>query len=315
MHDQTLIYITSRVLSEIDKLIKKESVDLVVVQGDTTTTFSTSLAAFMNKVPVAHVEAGLRTGNKYSPYPEEMNRRLTTALADIHFAPTENNKRNLVSEGISEDRIIVTGNTVIDALLWVREHLYTTGKRFQELKDINFEKKIILVTGHRRESFGQGFVNLCHALKDIAEISDDIEIVYPVHLNPNVRRPVLSLLSDIKNIRLLEPLDYEPFVFLMDKSYFIITDSGGIQEEAPSLGKPVLVTRNNTERPEALKSGAVKLIGTERKKLVLEAKRLISDPDSYRAMSIVQNPYGDGNACKRIADYLLERNHEIINPH
>ncbi len=304
--NQTLFHITVNVLLGIGKIINDEKVNMVIVQGDTTTTFSASLAAFYNKIPIGHVEAGLRTGDKYAPYPEEINRRLTTVLADIHFAPTQRNQQNLLAEGVQEERIIITGNTVIDALLWVRAKIERENKEFDVLQGIDFRKNIILVTGHRRENFGQGFIDLCQALKEIAQNNKEIEIVYPVHLNPNVRRPVGSLLSGIENIKLLDPLDYEPFVYLMNKSYFIITDSGGIQEEAPSLGKPVLVTRNATERPEALETGSVKLVGTEKAQLVFESQRLISDKDYYKKMSIVQNPYGDGRACERIVQWLLE---------
>ncbi len=304
--DQTLFHITTNVLLGIGKIMKVEKVDMVIVQGDTTTTFSASLAAFYNKVQIGHVEAGLRTGDKYAPYPEEINRRLTTVLADVHFAPTQRNQQNLLAEGVPEERIIITGNTVIDALLWVREKIERENKEFDVLQGIDFTKNIILVTGHRRENFGQGFIDLCQALREIAQNNKEVEIVYPVHLNPNVRRPVSSLLSGIENIKLLNPLDYEPFVYLMNKSYFIITDSGGIQEEAPSLGKPVLVTRNATERPEALETGSVKLVGTEKAQLVFESQRLISDKDFYKKMSIAQNPYGDGRACQRIVQWLLE---------
>ena len=304
--DQTLFHITANVLLEIGKIMKEEKVDMVIVQGDTTTTFSASLAAFYNKIPIGHVEAGLRTGDKYAPYPEEINRRLTTVLADIHFAPTPRNQQNLLAEGVPEERIIITGNTVIDALLWVRGKIERENKDFDALQGVDFRKNVILVTGHRRENFGQGFIDLCQALKEIAQNNMEVEIVYPVHLNPNVRGPVRSLLSGIENIKLLDPLDYEPFVYLMNKSYFIITDSGGIQEEAPSLGKPVLVTRNVTERPEALETGSVKLVGTEKAQLVFESQRLISDKDFYKKMSIAQNPYGDGRACERIVHWLLE---------
>jgi UDP-N-acetylglucosamine 2-epimerase (non-hydrolysing) len=302
--NQTLFDITTNILNKLDGIIRKEKIDIVIVQGDTTTTFAAALAAYYNRVSVGHVEAGLRTGDKYSPFPEEMNRKLTTSLSDIHFAPTESNRKNLLAEGIPEERIIVTGNTVIDALLWVRDKIRIEQKKFAELAKINFSKRVILITGHRRENFGQGFVNLCNALKDIAVRNADVEIVYPVHLNPNVRQPVNAILSGIGNIKLLEPLDYEPFVHLMDRSYFIITDSGGVQEEAPSLGKPVLVTRSTTERPEALDSGAVKLVGTDRQRIINESQQLLSDKDVYRRMSIVQNPYGDGHACERIIKAL-----------
>ena len=298
--DQSLSDLTARVLTAVDGVLEREQVDVLLVQGDTTTTFATALAAYYHRIPVGHVEAGLRTGNKFSPYPEEINRKLTTAIADIHFAPTAANRQNLLAEGVPESAIHVTGNTVIDALLWVRELIRAEKREFPELAGIDFGKRVIVVTGHRRESFGPGFVHLCNALRDIAASHPEVQIVYPVHLNPNVRKPVLELLSGLPNVTLLEPLDYEPFVSLMDKSFFIITDSGGVQEEAPSLGKPVLVARDTTERPEALASGGVVLVGTERDVIVREAERLLSDPAAYQRMAHVQNPYGDGQACGRV---------------
>lgn len=303
-NDQTLFDVTSGILVEVGKIIKEEKPDLALVQGDTTTTFATSLAAYYHKVKVGHVEAGLRTGNKYSPFPEEINRKITTAIADIHFAPTQKSKNNLLLEGIKDNDIVVTGNTVIDALLWVRKKMQEEARDYKELESIDFKKRIVLVTNHRRENFGQDFINICKALKEIAVTHSEIEIVYPVHLNPNVRKPVYNVLSGIPNVKLIEPLEYEPFIFLMDKCYFIISDSGGIQEEAPSLGKPVLVTRNTTERPEAVEAGVVKLIGTNSDVIVREAERLINDATSYARMSIMQNPYGDGQACKRIVEAI-----------
>ena len=302
--DQTLFHITTNILIKLDEIFKKEEIDMVIVQGDTTTTFAASLAAFYHKIQVGHVEAGLRTGNKYSPFPEEINRKLTTVLSDLHFAPTSYNKINLINEGISDDRIFVTGNTVIDALLWVRNKIRKDNMVFPEFNDIDFNKKVILVTGHRGESFGKGFINLCHALKIIAQNNTDIVVVYPVHLNPNVRKPVNEILSGISNIKLMEPLDYEPFVELIDKSYIVITDSGGIQEEAPSLGKPVLVTRETTERPEALDTGSVKLVGTDLDKIVNETQLLLDNTDIYNSLCIVQNPYGDGKASIRIVEAI-----------
>ena len=304
-HDQTLFDITSRILIETGKVIEKVKPDIVIVQGDTTTTFATALAAYYHQVKVGHVEAGLRTFNKYSPFPEEINRKLTSAVTDIHFAPTEIPKQNLLNEGIKEENILVTGNTVIDALLWVRSRLDKDSASYPSLKDINFNKKIILVTGHRRENFGQEFINFCNALKSIATSYPDVEVVYPVHLNPNVRKPVFSILADVQNIKLIEPLDYEPFIYMMDHSYFIISDSGGIQEEAPSLGKPVLVTRNTTERPEAVSAGAVKLVGTNSDKIIQEAKILLEDKNAYQTMASVNNPYGDGTSSKKIINWLL----------
>jgi UDP-N-acetylglucosamine 2-epimerase (non-hydrolysing) len=302
--NQTLFDITANALIETGKVIKKEKPDIVLVQGDTTTTFAASLAAFYNQIKIGHIEAGLRTGSKYSPFPEEINRRLTSHIADIHFAPTQRNKKNLLSEGIAEKKIIITGNTVIDALLWVKQKIRTENKTYKEFENIDFSKRIILVTGHRRENFGEGFINLCAALRLIAERNEDVEIVYPVHLNPNVKEPVYELLSGIKNIKLLKPIDYEPFIYLMDRCHFIISDSGGIQEEAPSLGKPVLVTRDTTERPEALEAGAVKLVGTNKDKIILESERLLSDSASYQRMSKIQNPFGDGHASEKIISNL-----------
>jgi UDP-N-acetylglucosamine 2-epimerase (non-hydrolysing) len=303
-NNQTLFEVTSSCLMKVGSVLRDEKPDMVLVQGDTTTTFVTSLAAFYSKVHIGHIEAGLRTGQKYSPYPEEMNRKLTTAMADLHFAPTEKSKNNLLKEGIPEEKIEVTGNTVIDALLWVRKKINTEGTEYDGLKDIDFKKKIILVTGHRRENFGQDFVNICRALKKIAIDNDAVEIVYPVHLNPNVRKPVYEILSGVKNIKLLEPLSYEPFVSLMDRSYFIISDSGGVQEEAPSLGKPVLVTRNTTERPEAVEAGTVELVGTDANLIIAKAGQLLCDHQYYNAMSNIKNPYGDGRACERIVDKI-----------
>ena len=304
-HNQTLADLTARCISETDMVIKKVKPDMLIVQGDTTTTFSAALAAYYSKVKVGHVEAGLRTYNKYSPFPEEINRKLTTSLADIHFAPTEKNKKNLLSEGVHEDNVVITGNTVIDALLWVREKIVSENKTYGELENIDFSKKIILVTGHRRENFGEGFVNILSAIKEIAENNRNVEVVYPVHFNPNVRKPVEQLLTGIENIKLIEPLDYEPFIYIMDKSYLIISDSGGVQEEAPSLGKPVLVTRDTTERPEAVDTGVVKLVGVDKDKIIDEAQILLDSIDHYNLMSTIQNPYGDGYACKYITKSLI----------
>ena len=303
-HNQSLADLTARCISEIDGIIKKLKPDMLIVQGDTTTTFSAALAAYYSKVKIGHVEAGLRTFNKYSPFPEEINRKLTTGLADIHFAPTDINKKNLLSEGVLQESVIITGNTVIDALLWVREKIVSENKTYEELKDIDFSKKLILVTGHRRENFGEGFINILSAIKEIAENNSDVEIVYPVHFNPNVRKPVEQLLTGISNIKLIEPLDYEPFIYIMDKSYLIISDSGGVQEEAPSLGKPVLVTRDTTERPEAVDTGVVKIVGVDKDKIIDEAQVLLDSIEHYNAMSTIQNPYGDGQACKVIAESL-----------
>jgi UDP-N-acetylglucosamine 2-epimerase (non-hydrolysing) len=304
--NQTVIEITSRVLTETSKVLEQEKPDILLVQGDTTTTFSSSLAAFYQKISIGHVEAGLRTGNKYSPFPEEINRTLTGAMADLHFAATTLARDNLLAENVPAEKIIVTGNTVIDALFWVREKIRAENKNYNDLfSAIDFNKRIILVTGHRRENFGQGFINLCNAFKSLAQSYPDVEIVYPVHLNPNVKKPVYQYLARIPNIKLLEPLEYEPFIYLMDKCYFIITDSGGIQEEAPSLGKPVLVTRNSTERPEAVDVGVAKLVGTDKNMILKEAIKLLTDPTYYDSVSHINNPYGDGHASQRIIDVLL----------
>ena len=312
--NQDLYDITINILNGIKNILEDVNPDIVLVHGDTTTTFVSSLAAFYKKIKVGHVEAGLRTYNLYSPWPEEANRQLTGVLANFHFAPTEKAKNNLINEGKDEKTIIVTGNTVIDALFLTIEKIRSDYKleksileKFKKL-GISFykEKKIILVTGHRRENFGEGFKNICYALKELALNNPDVEIIYPVHLNPNVRKPVKDILSNIKNIHLIEPLDYVSFIYLMSKSYLIITDSGGIQEEAPSLGKPVLVMRDTTERPEAVEAGTVKLVGTDRKKIVVETESLLKSLDKYEKMSKAHNPYGDGKASKRIIKFLDE---------
>lgn len=315
--NQTLYDVTSKGLQGIQTVIEKECPDMVLVQGDTTTTFVGSLAAFYAKVPVGHVEAGLRTYNKYHPFPEEINRRLTSQIADLHFAPTERSKKNLVREGIDDKKIFVTGNTVIDALLLVRKKQAVTAVKeiwdsFFNGYNVTFDndKKLILVTGHRRENFGEGFENICNALKDIAVSYPDVDIVYPVHLNPNVQEPVNRILDGVKNICLIQPLDYEPFVYLISKSYLILTDSGGVQEEAPSLGKPVLVMRETTERPEGVDAGTVRLVGTNRGKIVEETTRLLEDEKAYFAMSSAHNPYGDGKASLQIVS-ILNQTHTI----
>lgn len=303
---QDLFDITSNILLGLKGVLQQEKPDLVLVHGDTTTTLATSLAAYYARVPVGHVEAGLRTGNKHSPFPEEMNRKLTGSIADIHFAPTAASRDNLLREGISADAIHVTGNTVIDALLAVVDKLRNDAALKAELAQrfafLNPQRRLILVTGHRRENFGEGFQHICEALADIAAEHDDVEILYPVHLNPNVRQPVKDILAarGLANVHLIEPVDYLPFLYLMDRSYIIVTDSGGIQEEAPSLGKPVLVMRDTTERPEAVEAGTVKLVGTSREKIVAEARRLLVDADAYATMSRAHNPYGDGKAVQRI---------------
>lgn len=304
---QDLTDITTNVINGMRTILKAWRPDLVLVHGDTTTTFAASLAAYYEKISVGHVEAGLRTGNIYSPWPEELNRQLTGSIAAIHFAPTEQARKNLLTEGVPNDRIHVTGNTVIDALLQVASKIRTDiniketmASRFPFLDE---NKKLILVTGHRRENFGQGFENICHALKIIGS-RPDIQIVYPVHLNPKVQEPVRRILSDSPMVYLIEPLDYLPFVYLMTKSYFIITDSGGVQEEAPSLGKPVLVMRDTTERPEAVEAGTVKLVGTDHNRIIRESVNLLDDSQAYKTMAMAHNPYGDGMASHRLVAIL-----------
>ena len=281
---------------------------MVLVHGDTTTTIATSLAAFYQRIPVGHVEAGLRTGDLYSPWPEEANRTLTGRLAMYHFAPTENSRQNLLREAIPDDRIFVTGNTVIDALIWVRDRVLGNETLRADLAErypfLDADKKMILVTGHRRESFGRGFEQICHALAEIAASNQNVQIVYPVHLNPNVSEPVNRILGHVENVVLIEPQDYLPFVWLMNHAWLILTDSGGIQEEAPSLGKPVLVMRETTERPEAITAGTVRLVGTDPQRIVEEVTRLLHDDNEYQIMSRAHNPYGDGLACDRILDAL-----------
>jgi UDP-N-acetylglucosamine 2-epimerase (non-hydrolysing) len=306
---QDLSDITSGVLLGLKPVLAQWRPDAVLVHGDTSTTFSASLAAFYQRIPVGHVEAGLRTGNLYSPWPEEANRKLTSVLAQWHFAPTATSRSNLLNEGVPSSAIHVTGNTVIDALLQVREKIVDSPQlRQQFAQDFSFldpRKRLVLVTGHRRENFGDGFERICQALTRIAKNHADVQVVYPVHLNPQVQEPVRRLLGDIGNIHLIEPLDYLPFVYLMDKSTLILTDSGGIQEEAPSLGKPVLVMRDTTERPEAVEAGTVKLVGTDVDKIATEASTLLTDAQAYQAMAFAHNPYGDGQACQRIAQALL----------
>jgi len=311
---QDLYDVTTNVLLGMRDVLEDFAPDIVLVHGDTSTTSITSLAAFYQKIAVGHVEAGLRTGNIYSPWPEEANRQIVGVLADYHFAPTTTSQENLLKENKKPQNIVVTGNTVIDALILslkkIEENIELKEKIINQLKDKNYSikenKKIILVTGHRRENFGQGFINICKALKDIAIKNPSIDIIYPVHLNPNVQKPVNELLSDISNVHLIEPLQYEAFIYLMNRAYFIITDSGGVQEEAPSLGKPVLVMRNTTERPEAVEAGTVKLVGTDSTKIIEEAQRLLENNELYREMSYAHNPYGDGTACVNIIEFLKD---------
>ena len=305
---QSLTDITCKVLQGLWPVLKEFRPDIVLVHGDTTTTLAASLAAYYEKISVGHVEAGLRTGNIYSPWPEEMNRHLTSSLTSHHFAPTEHARQNLLNEGVDAKLILVTGNTVIDALLSVVEKFRTNATLRQEMAAhfdfLHPEKRLILVTGHRRESFGVGFESICSALKAIAEAHNDAEIIYPVHLNPNVREPVQRILAGVQGIHLIEPQDYLPFVYLMDRSFLIITDSGGVQEEAPSLGKPVLVMRDTTERPEAVDAGTVKLVGTDIERIIAEVFKLLSDSAAYELMSKAHNPYGDGKAANRIVKSL-----------
>ena len=306
---QDLTDITCSVLAGMRGVLLQWRPDWLLVHGDTTTTFAAALAAYYEQIPVGHVEAGLRTGNIYSPWPEEMNRRLAGAITSLHFAPTERARENLLRENVHADKIIVTGNTVIDALIEVVRRLKSDGTLLRELGDkfafLAPEKKLILVTGHRRENFGAGFERICRALRALGE-REDLEIIYPVHLNPNVQEPVHRILADSPRVHLLEPLDYLPFVYLMERSYLIITDSGGVQEEAPSLGKPVLVMRDITERPEAVVAGTVKLVGTNEAAIVREASLLLDDSAAYELMTKAHNPYGDGNAAKRIVNTLHE---------
>lgn len=307
---QDLYDITCNVLQGIKSVLSEEKPDIVLVHGDTTTTMAAALGAYYSRIRVGHVEAGLRTFNKFAPFPEEVNRMVAGALADIHFAPTSSSRDNLLREGKPSDSIHITGNTVVDALMSVSTRIeQASGLKQQFDSDFSFldaRKKLILITGHRRENFGDGFENICHALADLAEQNEDVEILYPVHLNPNVQQPVQRILggSRHRNVHLIEPVDYLPFVYLMNRSYLIITDSGGVQEEAPSLGKPVLVMRDTTERPEAVQAGTVRLVGTDRQKILAEATILLRDNDAYKTMSQSHNPYGDGMAALRICDAL-----------
>jgi UDP-N-acetylglucosamine 2-epimerase (non-hydrolysing) len=308
--DQDLTDITSRVLIGLRNVFRDIRPDIVLVHGDTTTTFSAALAAFYERISVGHVEAGLRTGNIYSPWPEEMNRRLTDIVSSIHFAPTESARQNLMKEGIDSSSIVVTGNTVVDALQSTATFIDTDSamrhKLDAQFRFIDVKKRLIVVTGHRRENYGTGLENICAAIKHLAT-RQDVQIVYPMHLNPNVRDPVLRLLANEPQVHLIEPLDYLPFVYLMRKAYLILTDSGGIQEEAPSLGKPVLVMREETERQEAIKAGTAKLVGTDITNIVSMATHLLDDPMMYERMTTSINPYGDGKAATRIVAAIKER--------
>lgn len=317
--NQDLYDITSRILLGMRDVLREVQPDIVLVHGDTTTSMAAALAAFYQQIPVGHVEAGLRTGNIYSPWPEEMNRLITGRITTHHFSPTPLAKENLLREHVDEKQIIVTGNTVIDALQMVVKRLAEDKALANEVaakidqmgydvQRLEGKRRMVLITGHRRENFGKGFLNICHAIKHLAEQYKDVDFVYPMHLNPNVRKPVLEILGEkAENVFLIEPLDYLPFVYMMQHSTLILTDSGGVQEEAPGLGKPVLVMRDTTERPEAVEAGTVLLVGTNREKIEQGVSTLLDDPDTYRRMSEAVNPYGDGKACERIIKYLANR--------
>lgn len=316
--NQDLYDITSRILVGMRDVLDELQPDVVLVHGDTTTSTAAALAAFYKQIPVGHVEAGLRTGNIYSPWPEEMNRLITGRIATYHFSPTPLSRQNLLKENVREKSIVVTGNTVIDALHWVTTKLSSNielqdalQKEMQglgyDVTRLNGERKLVLITGHRRENFGEGFLNICHAIKNLAEKYSNVDFVYPMHLNPNVRKPVLEILGKGEsNVFLIEPLQYLPFVYMMGKSYLILTDSGGVQEEAPGLGKPVLVMRDTTERPEAVEAGTVILVGTDQKKIEDGVTLLLENENLYGKMSQAQNPYGDGHACERIVEFLMK---------
>ncbi|MCE3076891.1 non-hydrolyzing UDP-N-acetylglucosamine 2-epimerase [Chryseobacterium gwangjuense] len=304
--NQNLYSLTADIISGMKSVLDDFKPDFVYVHGDTTTTMAAGIASFYSGAKICHVEAGLRTHNKRSPFPEEINRQVTGRITDYHFAPTEQSKQNLLAENVEENSILVTGNTVIDALLESSDRVSSIhNEDIEFLKTlVDTSKKLILVTGHRRENHGQGFINICEALKEIAENNPDVQIIYPVHLNPNVKGPVFEILSDIENIQLIDPLAYPSFVWLMNQSHIIITDSGGVQEEAPSLGKPVLVMRDTTERPEAVNVGTVILVGTDKNKIINETNSLLKDLDRYQEMSALHNPYGDGKACNRIVEFI-----------
>ena len=316
--NQDLYDITSRILLGMRDVLKEVQPDIVLVHGDTTTSMAAALAAFYQQIPVGHIEAGLRTGNIYSPWPEEMNRLMTGRISTVHFSPTPLAKQNLLQEHVDEAKIVVTGNTVIDALQMVVERLKNDELLAGEVKDkvlnmgydvnrLGEDRRLVLITGHRRENFGEGFLNICHAIKNLSEKYPNVDFVYPMHLNPNVRKPVLEILGEgADNVYLIEPLDYLPFVYMMQHSTLILTDSGGVQEEAPGLGKPVLVMRDTTERPEAVEAGTVLLVGTNREKIEQGVSMLLDDADCYRRMSEAVNPYGDGLACERIVKKLGE---------
>jgi UDP-N-acetylglucosamine 2-epimerase (non-hydrolysing) len=305
-HAQSLAQITARAVEGLNQIIARENPDVVLVQGDTTTAFCGALAAYYQKKKVGHVEAGLRTGNKFAPFPEEINRRLVGALTDYHFAPTDHARAALLAEGVLSSSVFVTGNTVIDALLWVRERVHREAPDLPAgLAEAIDGNQVILVTGHRRESFGDGFENICGAIREVADASPNVLFIYPVHLNPNVQEPVNRILGGHARIRLIEPQPYLPFVWLMDRATIVLTDSGGVQEEAPSLGKPVLVMRETTERPEGIAAGNARLVGVQKGKIVGELLRLLNHPEERMAMAAARNPYGDGHAAGRIVEALL----------
>ena len=306
--NQNLYSLTSDIITSLKPVLEEFKPDYVYVHGDTTTTMAASIAAFYSGAKVCHVEAGLRTFDRRSPFPEEMNRSLTGRLADYHFSPTETSKENLLKEDVNAKNILVTGNTVIDALKYSNAKVNSENFNDKEAESVkaivNPDKRLVLVTGHRRENHGQGFINICNALKQIVEQNPDVQIIYPVHLNPNVQKPVYNILKELPNVSLINPLSYPAFMWLMSQSHIIITDSGGIQEEAPSLGKPVLVMRATTERPEAVDAGTVLLVGTDTKKITDQANRLLNDQPFYTKMSMLHNPYGDGNACEKIVNFI-----------
>jgi UDP-N-acetylglucosamine 2-epimerase (non-hydrolysing) len=306
--NQNLYSLTADIITNLKPILEEFKPDYVYVHGDTTTTMAASIASFYSGAKVCHVEAGLRTFNKRSPFPEEMNRSVTGSIADYHFSPTETSKKNLLEENIDARNILITGNTVIDALKYSNAKVNSPGFNNEEIESVKAfletTKRLILVTGHRRENHGQGFVNICNALKQIVQENSDVQVIYPVHLNPNVQKPVYEILKDVPNLTLIAPLSYPSFIWLMSQSHLIITDSGGVQEEAPSLGKPVLVMRDTTERPEAVEVGTVLLVGTDTIKIVSEANKLLNNNSFYTKMSMLHNPYGDGTACKKIVEYI-----------
>jgi UDP-N-acetylglucosamine 2-epimerase (non-hydrolysing) len=306
--NQNLYTLTADIITGLKPVLEEFQPDYVYVHGDTTTTMAASIAAFYSGAKVCHIEAGLRTFNKRSPFPEEINRSVTGSISDYHFSPTETSKNNLLNENVNSINILVTGNTVIDALQYSTNKVNSANFKDEETESVktilNPDKRLVLVTGHRRENHGQGFINICNALKQIALENPDTQIIYPVHLNPNVQKPVFEILKDVQNIHLIHPLSYPAFVWLMSQSYIIITDSGGVQEEAPSLGKPVLVMRDTTERPEAVDAGTVLLVGTNPEKIVSEANKLLNNKEFYNTMSMLHNPYGDGTACDKIVEFI-----------